>query len=56
MLAFIINYFRLKNLLNFQRVNSLTKIIYEQDANVVTNAYVEHSFNFNFDISFKLRT
>ncbi len=56
MLAFIINYFELKNLLSLQRVNFSTKIIHEQDINVVTNAHIKYSFNFDFDISFTLRT
>jgi len=56
MLAFTINYLELKSSLSFQRANSSTKIIYEQGANVVTNAYVEHSFNFDFDISLTMRT
>jgi hypothetical protein len=56
MLAFTIDYFELKSLLSFQRVDSSTKIIHEQGANVVTNAHVKHSFNFDFDISLTLRT
>jgi len=56
MSVFTIDYFELKNLLNFQRADFSTEIIYKQNANVVTNIYIEYNFDFDFDISFILRT
>ncbi len=44
-----INYLELKNLLNFQRSDSSTKIIQKQYTNIITNIYIEYSFGFDFD-------
>jgi len=56
MSASTIDYPGLEGSLGFQRADPPTEIIHGQGANVVTNAHVEHSFGFGFDISPTLRT